>query len=311
MSDEVETMAYDNQVPWHGFGFDVKSILKPGEKMTVPKMMKAGKVDWTVSKRPLFLDGSKDPISEAFALMRDSDNKILDVVGPAYVPAQNAITFEFLTEYVEAGDAKMETIGSLRGGKFVWALANLKAGFKLPGGDEIKGYILVCVPHQQGKSIVIKITTIRVVCMNTLMLALRRGGNEFRMVHRTEFTKETIEEAKRTLGLARDTIDEFEEMAKSLKKMKVSQQKAFELFSLVYNPGEKFTMEDAPEKIKRVMDIYEKAPGADPGTGWGVLNAVTYYSDHVASRTADKRLTNAWFGKTGVQKERVLELLTA
>jgi phage/plasmid-like protein (TIGR03299 family) len=201
-------------------------------------------------------------------------------------------------------------MGSLRGGKYVWALANLGAGFKIAGKDEVKGYLLVAIPHQQGKSFVIKITTIRVVCMNTLMMALRGAGNEFRMVHRREFNKDVMQEAKQTLGIAREQVKEFGETANFLKKMKVSKEKAFEMFSLVYAPGKKFKMDDAPEKVKRVLDIYEKAPGADPGTGWGVLNAVTYYADHVASRTEDKRLSNAWFGKTGAQKEKVLELLT-
>jgi phage/plasmid-like protein (TIGR03299 family) len=296
-------MVYTNEVPWHSLGHKVT------QAKTVAEMIKLSKTDWTVSKQPLYLDGAKDPISEAFALMRSRDKAILDVVGPAYTPVQNVEGFEFFNEYIKAGSAEMDTMGSLRGGKYVWGLANLKAGFKLAGRDEVKGYLLVAIPHQQGKSFVIKITTIRVVCMNTLMLALRKGGDEFRMVHRRVFDKHVMEEAKQTLGIARDQIKEFGEVANHLKKMKMSKDKAFETFALVYAPGDKFTMEDAPEKVKRVMDIYENAPGADPGTGWGVLNAVTYYADHVASRTADKRLTNAWFGKTGAQKERVLELL--
>jgi len=304
MSHEMESMVYLNEVPWHGLGEKVTSA------KTVKDMLSLSKTNWTVSKQPLFLDKSKDPIKEAFALMRGSDKSILDVVGPAYVPVQNFEGFEFFNEYVEAGSATMETMGSLRGGKYVWGLADLKAGFKIAGKDEVKGYLLVAIPHQQGKSFVIKITTIRVVCMNTLMLALRKGGNEFRMVHRRAFTKEVMQEAKETLGIAREQVKEFGEMAVRLKKMKISKDKAFETFALVYAPGEKFTLDDAPEKVKRVLDIYEKAPGADPGTGWGVLNAVTYYADHVASRTIDKRMTNSWFGKTGAQKDRVLELLT-
>jgi hypothetical protein len=59
------------------------------------------------------------------------------------------------------------------------------------------------------------------------------------------------------------------------------------------------------------MLAYDKAPGAEPGNGWGVLNAVTYYADHIASRTADKRLANSWMGKTGNQKQQVLKALLA
>lgn len=309
MTDEVETMAYTNEVPWHGLGFKIE------QAKNVKEMMKLAKIDWGVEKRPLsrvLKTGTYEEIKEAYELVRATDNAHLDVVGPSYVPVQNTEAFEFFNEFVEKGSAKMETAGSLRGGKYVWGLANLGESFKLAGNDKVLGYVLVACPHQQGKSFVIKFTAIRVVCMNTLQMALRGAGGEFRMVHRKEFNKDMVEQAKETMGIAREQFAKFEELAKHLKAMKMSKQKAFETFALVYaRAGEKFTMDDAPEKVLRLMDIYEKAPGADPGTGWGVLNAVTYYADHVASRTEDKRLTNAWFGKTGAQKERVLELLTA
>ena len=247
MSDEVESMVYLNEVPWHGLGEKITKAKTVKEMLTIPK----AKQDYCRNK-PCDYDGKKDPIKEAFALQRSSDKAILDVVGPAYVPVQNFEGFEFFNEYVEAGNATMDTMGSLRGGKYVWGLADLKSGFKLSGKDEVKGYLLVAVPHQQGKSFVIKITTIRVVCMNTLMLALRKGGNEFRMVHRRAFTKEVMEEAKTTLGIARDQVKEFGETAVHLKKMKVSKDKAFEIFAQVYSPGDKFKLDDAPEKVKRV-----------------------------------------------------------
>jgi len=304
----VETMAYTNEVPWHGLGVRVDKA------PNVTEMMRLAKLNWKVTKEPLFVKGKTDgfeEIADAMALTRSSDHKILDVVGAKYVPTQNHEAFEFFNEFVHAGSATMETAGSLRGGKMVWGLANLKSSFKLEGKDEVKGYRLVGCPHQQGKSLVIKVTTVRVVCMNTLRLAMNtKTGNEFRMIHRKTFNKQMVEQAKVALGIAREQMKKFEELARHLKKMKVTKQRAFETFCLVYAPGEKFTMDDAPVTVKRLMDVYEKAPGADPGTGWGVLNAVTYYADHVASRTPDKRLTNAWFGKTAGHKDRVLELLT-
>lgn len=312
MSHAIESMAYTNEVPWHGIGEHI------GDAPTVDKMLKAASLDWSVDKQPLFHEVIKkgkhinEPVEGYFGLIRSSDNKCLDVVGKTYRPVQNKDAFEFFKEFVEAGDAKMETAGSLRGGRYVWGLANLQESFTLAGGDKVKGYLLVASPHEGGKAMVIKFTTVRVVCNNTLTLALRHGGNEFRMAHRVEFDDVIRKKAKEVLGIAREQMDEFEQTARKLKAMKMSREDAIEVLANVYQPQGKlkelvgdFEVNAAPN-LKRVMDILEYAPGADPKTGWGVLNAVTYFADHVASRTADKRLTNAWFGKTANHKEIVL-----
>lgn len=310
MSHEIETMAYTNEVPWHGLGFKVDN------KQTVDSMMKAAKIDWKVEKQKMYLANGTE-VNDNYALVRDSDSRVLDVVGNVYKPAQNADTFKFFKEYVEAGDAYMETAGSLRNGQFVWGLANLNATFKLKGDDQVKGYLLLMSPHKQGKSLIARFTTVRVVCNNTLTLALREGGSEFRMSHRTDFNEAMIEKAKDTLGIARDQMAEFAKTAEKLSKMKFKREEVIEIFAPIYQPNA--AIEDLRNDfetegsalMKRMMDVLERAPGAQPDNGWGVLNAVTYYSDHIASRTSDKRLTNAWIGKTANQKEAVLEALIA
>ena len=216
-------------------------------------------------------------------------------------------------DFIENGDATMETAGSLRGGLHVWGLANLKAGFKVASGDEVNGYLLVVCPHEVGKSLIFKFTPIRVVCQNTLSLALRDGRNEFRMPHRSQFDAGAISRAKDALGIARDAVGELEKNAKLLKKMKITDSDFIaKILAPIYMPNadtaELIQDPDAnmTPRMKTIMDVYRKAPGADPGNGWGALNAVTYHADHLASRTVDKRLTNAWLGKTANQKNRAI-----
>src|SRR5262245_13674298 len=174
MSHNVETMAYTNEVPWHGLGVSLKNT------PTVEGMLKAAKIDWTVSKRKLATTNGSDkfthPVKSHFALTRDSDGHILDVVGAGYVPTQNAQAFKFFKEFVEAGRATMETAGSLQQGRFIWGLANLKSSFMASAGDKINGFLLLLSPHKQGKSMLAKVTSVRVVCNNTLDLALHEGG---------------------------------------------------------------------------------------------------------------------------------------
>lgn len=313
MSHQVETMAYTNEVPWHGLGTYIEKA------PTVEKMLKLAKLDWEVERRDIFhlTHNGQDEVTKVddfAALVRSSDNKVLDVVGSRYIPAQNKDVFAFFKEFVEAGSATLETAGSLKGGRYVWGLADLKTSFKLRGNDQVKGYLLVASPHEQGKSLVIKFTSVRVVCNNTLTLALGSGGTEssFRMTHRTKFDETMIERAKETLGIAREQLGEFERNAKTLQKLKLTREDAIRILAPVYQPGMeiKDLISDfdkwAAPKLKAVIDANDKAPGAQPDNGWGVINAVTYFSDHIASRSADARLTNAWMGRTARQKERVL-----
>lgn len=314
MAHNVESMAWTGEVPWHGLGFKVDG------KQSVPQMLKAAKINWKVERRPMFLGGAKSGTGEGptsiqiegfAALVRDSDNSVLDVVGSQYTPVQNEQAFEFFNDFVKAGKATMETAGSLKGGRIVWGLANLGQGFTLPGGDKINGYLLCVCPHEQGKSNIFKVTTVRVVCNNTLNLALNRAGAEHRRTHRGEFSEVDISLAKERLGLARDTVGDFEKTALRLVKKKMSADATLRtllpIFSKDTTPEE--AAKKTPPRIEAILQAIEKAPGATPGTAWGVLNGVTYWADHMASRSADKRLQNAWLGRTANQKEAVLAAL--
>jgi phage/plasmid-like protein (TIGR03299 family) len=308
MSHAVETMAYTNEVPWHGLGYHVK------DAPTVEEMIRLAKLDWRVEKRPIQLING-DEVPGFFALTRDSDNKVLDIVGNRYVPAQNHEVLSFFKEFVEAGSAKMETAGSLKGGRYVWGLVALGKSFKMRNNDVVRGYLLIGIPHQQGKSIIIKFVTIRVVCNNTLTMALREAGNEHRVSHRRAFDNLAIENAKETLGIARDQLGEFEKNARILQGINISRNDAIKILAPIYQPNTevkdliKNFDDNVNPKLARVINVLEHAPGAQPDNGWGVLNAVTYYSDHVIGRTADQRMTNAWMGKTANQKEKVLATL--
>lgn len=325
MSHEIESMAYTNEVPWHGLGMYI------ADAPNIEEMLRVAEINWRVEKRPMMtateMKMAKDEprwskftakVPGFYALTRNTDGKVLDVVGNRYTPTQNSEAFEFFRSFVEAGDAKMETAGSLRGGQYVWGLANLGQTFKVTEKDEVKTYILVAAPHQQGKALIIKRVHLRVVCMNTLTAALREGGAEFRMPHRGKFDEKQIEKAKVLLGLAREEAEQFERDAKTLKNLEISEEAAIRILAEIMAPRVNDSsvndmVEDMEEngtpRMRRLMDAYYRAPGADPGNGWGLLNAVTYYADHLASRTSDKRLTNAWFGKTANQKRIVLNTL--
>jgi phage/plasmid-like protein (TIGR03299 family) len=290
---------YTNDAPWKGLGTDID------KKSTAKAMLAKAKLDWKVERQPIFLEGGV-PIEGFASLTRDSDNKVFDIVGSRYTPVQNQQAFEFFLDFIAAGDAKMKTIGSFKGGRIVWGLADLGTGFELKGGDKVGGYLLCVCPHEQGKSLIFKTTTVRIWCMNTLAMAIReKGQTEWRMGHRVAFEGVKVNEARTALGIARDQVGEFEVNAKLLQKQKMSADDAASVFKKIFKNEET----ENSRRIAQLIDIYERAPGAVPGNAWGVLNAVTYYADHVASRSADKRMTNAWLGRTANQKEEALKVL--
>jgi len=333
MAHEVETMAYRNEVPWHGLGTFVP------QNASLDEMMELGRVNWEVRLRKMstdsgsFLAGDRAlpvAIPNHRAIVRVSDNKVLDVVGPVYQVIQNKEALAFVKDFVESGDAHIETIGSLRGGQYVWCLASLNKDFIIGRDDKVKGYLLILIPHKQGASIVFKFTNVRVVCNNTLQLAMKEGGYEYRVQHNKQYRDRLID-APRVLGLARDTMDKFEETANRLHEKQMDSATIFGVFTKLFDPDGKVQkalderglnidsqilerapfLSDVPKRFQKVIDSYFNAPGAEEHTAWGVLNAVTYNVDHEARGSRDDRLTSAWLGGGAALKQKALDLLVA
>ena len=325
----VETMAWTGQVPWHGEGLEVAPDLTPHE------MMKAAKLDWTVSKRPIFT--THKPTSEykivdgvyadaelldnpdRFALVRDSDNTWLGECSGDYQVIQNERIFDFFQKFSKHANISMETAGSLRGGKDIFGLARLNDNFALPGGDEINGFVLFRQPHEPGHAMSILDTEVRVVCSNTLQLALRQqSAAKFTMSHRTEFNDVKEDEALRTMGAVYERRAEFKEAAEFLAKKKAKDKEVIEFISKLYQPKilvdhkpEEGPIQDNFSKIpKAVFEALVTAPGADnksaKGTWWGALNAVTFVEDH--QRTGENKVYNAMFGEASKRKTTAMTL---
>lgn len=326
MAHQVETMAWTNEVPWHGLGKQVSPDLAPDE------MLDEAGLNWNVSKRPLYTtQAGDDGIGEAgepnlritshYALVRDSDNSTLGVCGKNYVPSQNAEAFKFFDKFVRGGHMKMETAGSLDHGRQVWGLANIQKGFTLPGGDEVRGYLLLANPHVWGESMRIFFTPIRVVCANTLNYALRdSAGKGFRLPHIRAFDDQVAQEAELALGLATSQLEQFEEQAQFLASREYADIDVQKYIATLFQPDALPAVESANDvepirSFKRTaLEVYNSLatqPGGremSPGSWWSAFNAVTYVVDHKLGRERDAALTNAWFGARSSLKQKALNL---
>lgn len=315
MSHEVESMAYAHEVPWHGLGANVRSDLSYKE------MLVASGLDWTVSLRKMQFRGSdkkmKD-IPRSFVLARDSDDRPLSTAGGRYKPVQNEEALRFFDRFVRAGHATLETAGSLRNGELVWCLAKLGHDFKLPGGDKVKGYLLLVSPHKVGKSLFYRTTAIRVVCANTLAMATA-GGSQFerKFPHVRDFN---ADEASEALADANESMVKFSEIAHALHRLKLSKEEAVRILLDVYQADADRSAAQVKKMIKdektwnptvkSVFECYVNAPGATEGTGWGLLNGATYRANHKAGKSADNRLATLWVGKEGRRTMQLLDVLS-
>lgn len=300
MSHEIEfqdgkaQMAWVGQVPWHGLGTEVSADLTPDE------MMAAAGVDWSVRKEPAFIDidGQRIDIGRS-ALVRDRDDRILDVVTNDWEPLQNSEAFEFFNEYIVAGDMEMHTAGSLKNGRIVWALAKTKESFSLFNGDTVESYLLFTNPHQFGKSIDVRFTNTRVVCNNTLTLSLNTASsNMARITHRNEFDPEAVKE---TMAISSRKLSDYKEMAEFLGSKPCRGEdvveyfkRAFPVLSSKEDGGKKAISKNAAI----ACELIEQQPGFEyaPGTYWSAFNTVTFMTNHILGRSRDNRVQSLWYG---------------
>mgnify|MGYP001262419301 CR=1 FL=1 len=313
MSHMVETMAYAGKTPWHGLGRKVKDGLSPDQ------MLKEAGLDWIVSKRPAYYkdtNAGKYHISPDWNLLvRESDNTVLGPCGKNYTPIQNREVFKFFNKFCKAGDMFMDTAGSLDNGRQVWGLANIRKGFTLPGGDDVEGHLLISHPHIWGKALTIMFTPIRVVCNNTLTMALNdaKSNQRFRVAHVSEFSEDVMSKAEHALGLADIQLAAFKEQSEYLAKKKYKEPKVEEFIARLYQPSvakDKSKLDKFNRTAKSIHELIATQPGAkmSEGTWWSAFNAVTYHVDHISGNDRSATLNSAWFGAKSVQKRKALTM---
>ena len=299
--DGKAQMAYVGALPWHGLGTKVEGDITPDQ------FQKVAGLDWTVEKQDMYtVNGVKIPNKQA--LVRTSDNTVLDTVGSGWNPVQNSEAFDFFQEYVLAGNMEMHTAGSLKNGQLVWALAKTNESFELFKGDVTENYFLFTNPHQFGKAINIRMTPIRVVCNNTLTLSLSAKSDSMITVnHRKEFD---VEEVKEQMGIAREKMEQYKSMAEFLGSKRYSPDNVVNYFNEVFGSPAKsddkiFTSRNA----KLAHENLQEQPGAEfaEGSWWQAFNSVTHMTDHLQGRSTDGRLTSAWYGRNRKVKLKALD----
>ncbi len=345
MAHLVETMAFTGQTPWHGLG----NQLSPNQPLEV-WAQQAG-MDWRIESSDVSYMAQNHrgqsiimPFEEQRVLYRSDTHAPLSVVSQRFQEVQPMEILEFYRDLTEQSGFELETAGVLKGGKKFWALARTGQSTALKGKDVSNGYILLATACDGTLATTAQFTSIRVVCNNTLAIALKAHNNSsnnvgvIKVPHSTRFDAEKV---KQQLGISVRAWDEHMYEMKQLSQRKVTQQEAAAYFDAVFN-NTSMSMAEQDESIiqfyrnaampnhanssrsdnktelngramSKVMTMFnghgrraELSSAKD--TAYGLLCSITEFCDHERrAMSRDHRLDSAWFGMGAVIKQRGLE----
>lgn len=292
MAAQVETMFYVRNTPWHGLGTRVEEALSSEEAL------KMAGLDWKVIQKPLdTFDGI--PVPGYVANVRETDQKVLGVVSTQYSVVQNTDAFAFTDEMLGKG-VRYETAGSLAGGKRVWILAKLPNQY-IVKGDKISPYLVFSNTHDGSGSIKVALTPIRVVCNNTLCLALNTAQRSWSTKHTGDIGGR-LEDAKETLFRAEDYMDQLGKEIEVLHGIKIPKAQAEKMITQLIPVPEKASSQQEKNIISQRQDImyrYMHAPDLRtlPENGYRLLNAVSDFAGHAKPLRMTKSYQDNLFAK--------------
>lgn len=292
MSANIESMFYVRKAPWHGLG--TKVMEAPDSRQA---LIAAG-LDWNVVQEPIY---TKEELVEGYkANVRDSDRRVLGVVTDRYKIVQNREAFAFTDELLGEG-VRYETAGSLQGGRKVWMLAHMPHEYIILG-ERISPYLLFFNSHDGSGAIKVALTPIRVVCQNTLNLALHTAKRSWSMIH-TGDIQGKMKEARDTLLLAETYMDELGKEFESLRQKKLTDKQVMDYIEILL-PTEDGATPQQRKNIKRLQEDmknrYFDAPDLKEvgNNAYRFINAVSDFATHAEPLRKTANYRENLFAKT-------------
>lgn len=293
MAANVETMFYTREKPWHGLGTMVAEA--PNSK----DALRLAGLNWKVLQEPVYTE-NEELIQGYKANVRDTDRKVLGVVTDRYKVIQNEEAFAFTDTLLGEG-VRYETAGSLQEGRRVWMLARMPREFII-GGERISPYMVFSNTHDGSGAVKTALTPIRVVCNNTLNLALRTAKRSWSMIHTGDISGK-IEKAKNTLLLADEYMTALGQEFENLRKIKLSEKQVLDYIKILLPMEENYSLlqKRGVEKLRADMKMrYFDAPDLkDVGNnGYRFVNAVSDFATHSTPRRKTANYKENIFART-------------
>lgn len=323
MPAQVEKMAFvtDRGLPWW-VGIEQGEAVGLDKLATATEMIEESGLGWNVGLETL-TTASGTLVPGKFASVRSTDGAVLGVVGRQYQVIQNAEAFQFADNLVDDGQAKYETAGSLRGGQVVFLAMELNhLDLTLDGddvgGNSVKTYLLLSNSHDGSRALEADITKVRVVCANTLNVAIKGASRRFRIRHSGSIDGK-LTAARKALGIAFTYDKAFEAAAQKLISKKVVDQQVEDIFRRAVWPiaedANEARLDSHPSTL--AFATYKNSDNLAPirGTAWGALNAVAEFVDHEQEyrgrhgSSEDVRTNSILWGTAQARKQAAFEAL--
>ena len=303
--------ATGSAVPWHGLG----QTVAPGA--SVEEWRKAGGLDWDAVRTEVIFNGLGDEYAfwpDKHVLYRSNTGRPLSVVSKDYQTVQPGQILGFFKDLADQGGFQIETVGSLKEGRRIWALA--RVGENAPvQDDQVAPYLMLATSFDGSMATTAAFTAVRIVCNNTLQRALTNsdGQHQVTIPHSAMFNPDSV---RQELGIALTSWDGFMIKANKLADRKVTDEEmdAY-LLDIIESPyGKTYTPEQVRNSkgYQRILGLFkggQLGSGQDAinGTAWGMLQATTQFVDHEQGRLPDNRLDKAWFGVGAKFKEKAMK----
>jgi phage/plasmid-like protein (TIGR03299 family) len=307
MAHNVQSMMYAGDTPWHRLGTQLEG------PATAEEAIKAAKLDWKVVKKPLYAYGGDHlhRVPDKFAVVKEDlwgkpECPVFGIVGKEYTPLQNRDAFAWFDPIVQQQDAAINhTAGALGEGERIWILAKLPSYIEVAEGDITDKYLLLSNSHDGNSSVQIKFTPIRVVCQNTLTMALQNGPT-IRVPHYRDLP-DRLRAAEKALKLIDTRYNQIEETFRAMVSIKMTGERLPEYLSEVFPFPRDPENASARERVLRdrqaATKLFASGRGNQEanvaGSLWTAYNGVTEYIDHDrGTRRSDERhLESIWFGE--------------
>lgn len=312
MAHLVHQMAYVGETPWHGLG----NQLPKNQPLDI--WAERSGLSFTIIETPVCfmteIAGQPGPLAtfpDQKVLYRSDTNDPLSVVSNRYKVVQPREVLEFYRDLVAASGFELETAGVLKGGRKLWALAKTGQETVLRGNDRIKAYLLLATSCDGTLCTTAQFTSIRVVCNNTLQIAVSDAAGAVKVPHSTDFDPAIVKQA---LGLGLSTWDRFKADIEKLASRPINKFEAMNLLvNILGDPDLPLAKQHNQRGLQNVYALFSgNGKGANltsaNGTAWGLVNAVTEHIDqHRRARSQDHRLDSAWFGQGAAIKAKAFK----
>ncbi len=313
LTNDKPAFAYFGDEPWH----------KLGQKLDAPataeEAIAAAGLDYDITLTDVAtVDGMMVPKTKA--VVRYDNQTVLGVVSNRYVPVQNKQAFGFLDACVADDGLRYHTAGALGRGEKIFLLAKLPGHIRVKQSDDIVNkFLLLSNAHDGSAALRVLFTPVRVVCQNTLSMALRKGQHEGISIRHNGNMQAKIGEAQRVLGLATAFYDDAQAKIDRLASVQPTQAQLKLYFEKLYpNPDDGIDASRAKKTRDELHRLFEQGIGHDmhaiKNTLWTAYNAVTEFVDHRTFRgkteldRESNRLKNIWWGPAAKIKEQAWEM---